>query len=190
VPRIVPLFVLAFLFSVMWHGSVINISVFVLQLLEAGSVDASEEAYWVGAAAVALAVSMLIATPVWGRVIDRIGSARVLAFGAAATAVTHLPLLVLETPLQLVLARMAFGLTAAGLQTALFHLLRTHAPPGMDARAIAYATAFQFLAMGVAPFLAGLIGPVLGMRAYFAVTIVAMIGGLALWLRTARGNVR
>jgi MFS family permease len=92
--------------------------------------------------------------------------------------------------LQLVLARMAFGLTAAGLQTALFHLLRTHAPPGMDARAIAYATAFQFLAMGVAPFLAGLIGPVLGMRAYFAVTIVAMIGGLALWLRTARGNVR
>ena len=183
VPRIVPLFVLAFLFSVMWHGSVINISVFVLQLLEAGGADASEEAYWVGAAAVALAVSMLVATPVWGRMIDRIGSSRVLAFGIAATAVTHLPLLVLQTPMELVLARIAFGLTAAGLQTALFHLLRTHAPPGMDARAIAYATAFQFLAMGVAPFLAGLIGPVFGMRAYFAVTIVAMIGGLALWRR-------
>jgi MFS family permease len=186
VPRIVPLFVLAFLFSVMWHGSVINISVFVLQLLEGGGADAGEEAYWVGAAAVALAVSMLVATPVWGRVIDRIGSGRVLAFGIAATAITHLPLLVLETPLQLVLARIAFGLTAAGLQTALFHLLRVHAPPGMDARAIAYATAFQFLAMGVAPFLAGLIGPAFGMRAYFAVTIVAMIGGLALWARTAR----
>jgi MFS family permease len=186
VPRIVPLFVLAFLFSVMWHGSVINISVFVLQLLEAGGADTSEEAYWVGAAAVALAVSMLVATPVWGRVIDRVGSSRVLAFGIAATAVTHLPLLVLQTPMELVLARIAFGLTAAGLQTALFHLLRTHAPPGMDARAIAYATAFQFLAMGVAPFLAGLIGPVFGMRTYFAVTIVAMIGGLALWQRTAR----
>jgi MFS family permease len=182
VPRIVPLFVLAFLFSIMWHGSVINISVFVLQLLEAGGADPGEEARWVGAAAVALAVSMLVATPVWGRVIDRIGSARVLAFAAAASAVTHLPLLVLETPLQLVLARIAFGLTSAGLQTALFHLLRAHAPPGMDARAIAYATAFQFLAMGVAPFLAGLIGPAFGMRAYFAVTIVAMIGGLALWL--------
>jgi len=184
-PRIVPLFVLAFLFSIMWHGSIINISVFVLQLLEAGGADAGEEAFWVGAAAVALAVSMLVATPVWGRVIDRIGSAWVLAFGAAATAVTHLPLLVLDTPLQLVLSRIAFGLTAAGLQTALFHLLRAHAPPGMDARAIAWATAFQFLAMGVAPFLAGLIGPVFGMRAYFALTIVAMIGGLVLWARTA-----
>jgi MFS family permease len=183
VPRIVPLFVLAFLFSIMWHGSIINISVFVLQLLEAGGADAGEEAFWLGAAAVAIAVSMLVATPVWGRVIDRIGSARVLAFGAAATAVTHLPLLVLETPLQLVLTRIAFGLTAAGLQTALFHQLRAHAPPGMDARAIAWATAFQFLAMGVAPFLAGLIGPALGLRAYFALTIVAMVGGLAVWLR-------
>jgi len=183
VPRIVPLFVFAFVFSVMWHGSIINISVFVLQLLEAGGADAGEDAYWVGAAAVALAFSMLVATPAWGRVIDRIGSARVLAFGAAATVVTHLPLLVLETPLQLVLTRIAFGLTAAGLQTALFHLLRTHAPPGMDARAIAWATAFQFLAMGIAPFLAGLIGPAFGLRAYFAVTIVAMVGGLALWRR-------
>ncbi|HXF67436.1 MAG TPA: MFS transporter [Burkholderiales bacterium] len=187
IPRIGPLFLLAFLFSVMWHGSVINISVFVLQLLEASGAgaDPGAEAYWVGAAALALAVSMLVATPVWGRVLDRLGSARVLAFASAATVLTHLPLLVLETPLELVLSRVAFGLTAAGMQTAIFHLLRMHAPPGTDARAIGYATAFQFLAMGMAPFFAGLISPALGMRAYFALTIVAMLGGLALWLRAA-----
>ena len=190
VPRVAPLFLLAFLFSVMWHGSIINISVFVIQLLEAGGADAGEEAYWVGAAAVALAVSMLVATPMWGRVVDRIGSARVLAFAAAATIVTHLPLLVLQTPLQLVLARIAFGLTAAGMQTAIFHLLRAYAPPGMDARAISYATAFQFLAMGVAPFVAGLIGPAFGLRAYFAVTIAAMLAGLALWLRQENSGMR
>jgi len=120
---------------------------------------------------------------VWGRVIDRIGPARVLAICAAATVVTHLPLLVLETPLQLVFARIAFGLTAAGMPTATYHLLRIHSPPGMDSRAISYATAFHFFAMGLAPFAAGLIGPVFGMRAYFALTIVLMAGGLALWLR-------
>lgn len=189
VPRIGLLFLLAFLFSVMWHGSVINISVFVLQLLEAQGAEAGAEAFWVGAAATALAVSMLVATPVWGRVLDRVGPARILAFAAAATVVTHLPLLVLQTPLQLVLARVAFGLTAAGMQTAIFQLLRMHAPPGMDARAISYASAFQFLAMGIAPFLAGLIGPALGLRAYFALTIVFMAGGLALWLRAGRRSV-
>jgi hypothetical protein len=54
----------------------------------------------------------------------------------------------------------------------------------MDARAISYATAFQFFAMGLAPFTAGLIGPAFGLRAYFALTIVLMLGGLALWLRS------
>ncbi len=186
VPRIAPLFLLAFLFSIMWHGSVPNISVFVLQLLEGQGAEAGAEAYWIGAAATAMALSMMVALPVWGRVIDRAGPARVLAIAAAASIITHLPLLVLQTPLQLVLARVAFGLTAAGMQTAIFQLLRIHAPAGMDARAISYATAVQFLAMGMAPFFAGLIGPVLGLRAYFAVTIVLMAGGLALWLRGGR----
>ena len=190
VPRMGPLFLLAFVFSVMWYGSVTNISVFVLQLLAAQSADAGAEAFWVGAAAMGLALSTLIAMPLWGRVLDRIGPARVLAFAATATVVTHLPLLVLQTPLQLVLARVAFGLTAAGMQAALFQLLRMHALPGMDARAISYATAFQFFGMGVAPFAAGLIGPVLGMRAYFAVTIVLMLGGLVLWRKGEGGKIK
>ena len=56
----------------------------------------------------------------------------------------------------------------------------------MDARAISYASAFQFFAMGLAPFTAGLIGPVLGLRAYFALTILLMLGGLMLWRRPGR----
>ena len=187
VPRIGTLLLLAFLFSLMWHGSVTNISVFVLQLLQAQRADVGAEAFWVGAAAMALALSMLIAMPLWGRVLDRVGPGRVLAFSSAAAVVTHLPLLVLQTPLQLVLARVAFGLTAAAMPPAIFQLLRIHAPAGMDARAISYASAFQFLAMGLAPFFAGLIGPVLGLRAYFGLTILLMLGGLVLWLRTGKG---
>lgn len=185
VPRIGLLYVLAFLFSVMWNGSITNISLFVLELLGERRVDPGAEAFWIGAAAMALAFSMLVALPIWGRMLDRIGPGRVLAFTAAATVVTHLPLLVLETPLQLVIARAAFGLSAAGMPTAIFALLRLHAPPGMDARAISYASAFQFFAMGMAPFTAGLVGPALGLRAYFALTILLMLGGLVLWLRTA-----
>jgi MFS family permease len=133
-----------------------------------------------------MALSTMIALPLWGRVIDRVGPARVLVFAAATAIITHLPLLVLQTPLQLVLARAAFGLLAAGMQTAIFQLLRMHAPKGMDARALSYATAVQFLAMGVAPFFAGLVGPALGLRAYFAITTALMLGGLALWLRAGR----
>ena len=187
VPRVGPLILLSFLFALMWYGSVPNISIFVLQLLQTQHGDAGAEAFWVGAAAMALALSMLIAMPFWGPILDRVGSARVLRFSIAATVITHLPLLVLQTPLQLVIARVAFGLTAAAMWPAILQLLRLHAPKGMDARAISYATAFQFLAMGLAPFLAGLIGPVLGMRAYFGVTIVLMILGGVMWVRGSRG---
>ncbi len=184
------LYLLGFLFMVMWYGSVTNITVFVLQLLEAQGADSGSEVFWVGAAAMALAVATVIALPVWGRLLDRIGPRRVLVFATVATIVTHLPLLILQTPLQLVIARAAFGLTAAAMPTAIVQLIRMYAPPGMDARAISYSTAFQFFAMGIAPFAAGLIGPVFGLRVYFALTILAMTGGLLLWLRDARPAAR
>lgn len=189
-PRIGLLYLLGFLFMIMWYGSVTNITVFVLQLLEAQGADAESEVFWVGAAAMAMAIATVVALPFWGRALDRIGPQKVLVFSVIATIVTHLPLLVLETPLQLVISRVAFGLTAAAMPTAIVQLIRIHAPSGMDARAISYSTAFQFFAMGIAPFTAGLIGPVLGLRVYFALTILAMIGGLALWLRAAGSDRR
>ena len=188
VPRIGTLFLLGFLFQVMWSGNVAIISIYVLQLLAAQPAGAGAEAFWVGAAAMGLAVSSLVAMPLWGRVLDRFGPAPVLVFATAAAALTHLPLIMLQTPLQLVLARVAFGLTGAVMQTAIIQLLRIHAPTGMDARAISYSSSFQFFAMGLAPFCAGLIGPALGLRAYFALTVVLMLVGLALWLRCDRAR--
>jgi MFS family permease len=185
IPRIGLLYLLGFLFMIMWYGGVTVITVFMLQILEARGADAAQEAYWVGAAAMAMAVGTVIALPLWGRALDRIGPGRVLVFASIATIVTHLPLLVIDTPLQVVITRAAFGLGAAAMPTAIVQLIRIHAPAGMDARAISYSTAFQFFAMGIAPFAAGLIGPVLGLRVYFALTILAMAGGLWLWMRRA-----
>ena len=190
VPRIGLLYLLNFLFMIMWFGGVTVITIFVLQLLEAQGADTAEEAFWVGAVAMAMAAGTVIALPLWGWVIDRIGPAKVLVFASVATVVTHLPLLVIETPLQLSITRAVFGLTAAAMPTAIVQLIRIHAPAGTDARAISYSTAFQFFAMGVAPFAAGLIGPVLGLRFYFALTILAMAGGLVLWLRATGSRER
>jgi DHA1 family multidrug resistance protein-like MFS transporter len=180
-----PLMFLGFLFSMMWHGSITNITVFMLQLLEGRGVDAAGEAWWIGAAAMGGALCMLVSMPLWGRVLDRTGPAKVLLVCGIATVVTHAPLLVLQTPMELVLTRAAFGLTSAGMQAAIVYLLRTVSPPGMDARAIAYMSAFQFFGMGLAPFLAGLIGPVMGMRGYFALTMILMAIALWLWRRSA-----
>ena len=186
IPRLGPLFLLGFLFAVLWHGNITVMSLYTLQLVSGQGSGA--EAYWVGAVALALAIAGLIAMPLWGRALDRYDPGRVLAFATAAAALTHVPLLFLQTPLQLTLARALFGLSAVAMQPAIVRLLKEHAPAGMDARAISYATSFQFIAMGFAPFCAGLIGPALGLRAYFALTIVLTVAGLALWLRSAKRN--
>jgi MFS family permease len=70
----------------------------------------------------------------------------------------------------------------------IIRLLRSYAPPGMDARAISYNASFQFIAMGLAPFCAGVIGPLFGLRAYFALTAVLTFAGLILWLRSGRAQ--
>jgi MFS family permease len=182
-PRMAPLYLLSLVFAMLWHGSVPVITIHMLRLLELH--PAGADAYWVGAAALGLGVASIVALPFWGRALDRFGPSRVLTVAVAAAAVTHLPLLVLETPLQLVLARVAFGLCGSAMQPAILQLIRIHAPRGMDARAMAYASSFQFLAMGLAPFVAGFVGPAFGLRAYFALNIVIAVVGLMLWLRAA-----
>jgi DHA1 family multidrug resistance protein-like MFS transporter len=185
-PRVKPLFFLSFLFAMLWGGSVPIMSLYVLDLLQGHPGAGGNEAMWIGAVALGLGISAVVAMPVWGRFLDRRDPARVLAFAVTGAAVTQLPLLVLQTPLQLVLARIAFGLGAAAMQPAIMRLLKDYAPRGMDARAISYAASFQFVAMGLAPFSAGLMGPTLGLRAYFAFTITLTLVGLALWLRSGR----
>ena len=185
-PRVGVLFYLSFVFAMLWTGSVTILSIFVLRILETQPGGAGSVVFWAGAVAMGLSLSSVVALPFWGRVLDRWGAERVLTMATAAAALTQLPLLFLETPLQLVLTRVAFGLSACAMLPSIVRLLRNYVRPGMDARAISYSASFQFIAMGLAPFCAGMIGPAWGLRAYFALTTVLTIVGLVLWIRSGR----
>jgi MFS family permease len=185
VPAMVPLFLLSILFATLSGGNVTILSVYVLQLLGPNASGTGAGAFWVGAVAMGLAVSSVISLVLWGKVLDRVAPTRVLVFTTAAATLSQIPLVFLETPLALVIARVAFGLGASLMQPAIVRLLKTYAPAGMDSRAISYSHSFHFIATGVAPFCAGLIGPVFGLRAYFALTVAFGVIVLALWIRSS-----
>ena len=189
VPRIGLLYLLGFVFAMLAAGNTTMLSIFVMKLNGGASTDAASHAFWAGAVAIGYALSSTIALTVWGRLLDRYDPRRVLLFSTAAAGLTQIPLLFLQTPLQLTLARIAFGLAASLMLPAIIRLLRSHSPEGMDARAISYAASFQFIAMGIAPFTAGLIGPLLGLRAYFALTAVLTFVAFWLWLRSEKRGV-
>ncbi len=186
VPRIGKLYVLNFIFAMLSAGNITVLSVFVLQLLGPQSSALGDGAFWIGAVAMGLAISSVVSLVLSGRLLDRVDPARVLVLTTAAAALTQLPLIVLETPLQLVMSRIAFGLCTSLMQPAIVRLMKDYAPPGMDARAISYSSSFHFIAIGTAPFLAGLIGPVFGLRAYFALTAILTTSAFVMWLRVAR----
>lgn len=186
VPRMVPLYLLAFVFATLATGNVTVLSVYVLQLLGPEASGTGSGAFWVGAVAMGLAISSVVSLVLWGKVLDRVDPARVLVFTTTAAVVAQVPLVFLETPLQLVIARVGFGLGASLMQPAIVKLLKTYAPRGMDGRAISYSHSFHFIALGMAPFCAGLIGPVLGLRAYFALSIAFSLLVLMLWMRVSR----
>ncbi len=186
VPRIGLLYLLCFVFAALSSGNIMILSVFVLQLLGTQGPEAGSQAFWVGAVAMGLAISSVISLSLWGKLLDRVDPARVLVFTTLAAGLTQLPLIVLDSPLQLVITRVAFGLTASLMVPAIIRLLKSYAPAGMDSRAISFATSFQFIAIGLAPFCAGIIGPLFGLRTYFALTALLTFVAFGLWLRSAR----
>ena len=57
--------------AALYAGNVAIVSVYAMQLLAAQHAAPGTEAFWLGAAAMGLAISSVVALPLWGRVLDR-----------------------------------------------------------------------------------------------------------------------
>lgn len=189
IPHISGLLYITFVFTFTFLGSATIISVFTLELLEHGGVQAGARVdFWIGAVTVAFTVSSAIVVPMWGRLLDRFGARRLLAFSLMAATIGSLPTIVAQTPLQLALARCCLGLLAIGVGPASLAMVRHCSPRGMESRVLSYAAACGALGIGGGPFIAGQIGPLFGLRTYFALNSLLILIGLLIWLRAlARG---
>jgi MFS family permease len=184
VPQLGRVFLLNFLYANLFFGSGTSVALLAQQLLEGGAESWHlNVATWVGIVTLALTLSSAVSLPFWGRALDRFAPATVLTVTLAAALLWSLPFPFVTSPLQLALGRMALGLFVVGMQPALARLTRDLAPPGMVARALGFSNALFLLGNGAAPVLAGLIGPWLGLRAYFGVNLLMVLAGLLLWAR-------
>jgi MFS family permease len=182
VPTMGALYYLMFLFASTYFGSITIVSLYALELL------GGREAYlglgtdlWLSAVTVSLTLASAAALPFWGRALDRYEPRRVTLVAQALCLAAVLPYLLVGDPLQLVLARLVLGAAAVGLQPALLRLIKEAAPPGMEARALAFGTSLYMLGHGMAPFLAGQLAPLIGLRGYFAVHAALVASGVAVW---------
>ena len=186
-PRLGVLMFVQFLFSFVYMGSTAIVSVFALELLTAREMsDKGSVATWVGVISLAMTLASALAAPLWGRLIDRIGAPAVLALGLCCAAAGSLPMILVQSPLQLLLARIGLGALAVGIAPASIVMMKTHAPAGKESQVMAFGAACGALGVGVGPFVAGQIGPIFGLRTHFGLNALLLLIGMLLWLNTLR----
>ena len=157
---------------------------FALQLLARQGIHSGPQVdYWVGVVTLAFTVASAASVPVWGRLLDHFGPSRTLSVSLLAAALASLPTALVRSPLQLCGARALLGLLAIGIGPSLLAIIKRYAPQGMESRVLAYAAAFGSLGIGGGPLIAGWIGPLLGLRAFFALNSVLLLIGFGLWVR-------
>lgn len=184
IPNILTLMLITFTYTFVFLGAGAIISVFTLDLLASEGIHSGPQVdYWVGAVTLALALASALAVPFWGRLLDRFGPGRILAVSLLAGALASIPTILVQSPLQMAMARFLLGLLAIGIGPAATTMTKNYAPRGMESRVLAYSAAFGALGIGGGPFIAGIIGPVVGLRVFFALNSLLLLAAFLLWLR-------
>lgn len=189
-PNAVVLFAAFVVYTLTFNGSVPVISVYVMNLVHRSGRPDSDVPFWLGVVSVAVPVGSALAAQVWGRLMDRIGPETVLTLGLLAGAVALVPVVLATSPLQLAGARLLLGAGSIGISPAGISMLKARAPAGMDSRVLAYLAACGMLGMGAGPFIAGQLGPVIGLPNYFALNAVVLLLLALAWRRSLRSTGR
>lgn len=187
VPHLKLLYYLQVLYAFTVYGAMSNVTLFTLEMLPAQSrfLGWSVET-WVAAMPIGFTLVGILVLPLWGRMLNRHSTSRVLTIILAGTLVTSALVPFATNPLELLVTRVAFAVFVSGLPPALIRMIRDRAPHGMVARTLSYGTAIQQIGSATAPLIAGLLAPLLGLRGYFVVATVMIVVGWVLWRRIAR----
>ena len=191
VPELKLLYYMQVLFSFCVFGATPVVALYTMELVAARAdpTGLSVES-WVAATAVGFTFAGIVALPLWGRILDRVAPARVLAILLAGACLSSVLTPLARDGLELTIARVAFALFVSGLPPVLIHMIKDRAPKGMEARTLAYGTSIQQLGSAVAPLIAGLLAPYLGLRGFFGLCSAMLIVGWVLWHRRMGGISR
>ncbi|MFC4778631.1 MFS transporter [Paenibacillus sp. GCM10023252] len=139
-------------------------------------------AFWAGFVGSVTGMSNMVASPLLGRLSDRIGAERILAVALLGSAVSFIPQAMASTVWQLLLSRFLLGIFLGGLIPSVNALIRKYTPDGMESRAYSFNSSTLSLGNMVGPITGAALSGWIGISGLFLLS-----GGLmavnAIWVR-------
>ena len=126
-------------------------------------------------------LSNMIASPLLGRLSDRIGGEKILGVALVGAAVAFIPQAFVHTVWQLLLCRFALGMFLGGLVPSVNALLRKYAPEGMATRAFSFNSSTLGLGNMVGPITGGVLSAWTGIEGLFLLSAALMFAN-AVWV--------
>ncbi|WP_338552040.1 MFS transporter [Paenibacillus sp. KS-LC4] len=138
-------------------------------------------AFWAGFVGSAAGISNLIASPVLGKLSDRIGSERILGYSLVGAGLTFIPQALADSVPQLLISRFVLGIFLGGLVPTVNSLIRKYTPDGMESRAYSFNSSTLGLGNMVGPITGGALSGWIGIRGLFILSAAMMLLN-ALWV--------
>lgn len=139
-------------------------------------------AFYAGLVGSVTGFSNMFASPILGRLGDRLGSERILGISLVGAALTLIPQAFVQNIWQLLAARFFLGLFMGGLLPSVNSLIRKYTPDGMEGRAYSFNTSSLSLGNMAGPIIGGALSGWIGIEGIFILAAILLLYNAA-WVR-------
>ncbi|WP_168119374.1 MFS transporter [Paenibacillus sp. HB172176] len=183
IPQLMSLYGVSFLIQFANMSPMTLLPLYVQQLH--GSAD--DIAFYAGFVGSVTGLSNLVASPILGKLGDRIGAERILAVSVIGAAIAFIPQALADSVWHLLLARFGLGMFLGGLIPAVNALIRQYTPDGMESRAYSFNTSTMSLGNMIGPITGGALSAWIGISGLFYLSAALMLlNGFWVWFTLLR----
>ncbi|NUU63953.1 MFS transporter [Paenibacillus agri] len=127
-------------------------------------------AFWAGMVSAVTGVSNMLASPVLGKLSDKIGAHRILTYALIGAAVFLIPQAFVTTVWQLIIIRFLMGVFMGGLLPSVNALIRTYTPDGKESRAFGFNSSTLALGNMLGAMIGGFLSGYIGIEGLFIIS--------------------
>ncbi len=139
-------------------------------------------AFLAGLVSAVTGLSNMIASPLLGRLSDKVGSHRILTFSLIGAACTLIPQAFVSNVWQLLVIRFLLGMFMGGLMPSVNSLIRKYTPDGMESRAYSFNSSTLALGNAIGPIVGGALSGFIGIEGLFIMAGIFLFLNV-IWVR-------